>query len=170
MLKSLRLRVSTWAGLAPLALAGLPASVGHQIANEQLLNPRCFWLDYPVPSTAACEPTFVPGVDRYLWIDRYWRGPTWLFSTWFILRGLLNLGYEAEAAKIQDAYLAGRKDEATAAVPDKLIDETALVGPADRIKDRLQAWKQGAAGNKIGTMLLNVSDVATMRVIAEAVA
>jgi F420-dependent oxidoreductase-like protein len=81
-----------------------------------------------------------------------------------------RLGYEAEAAKIQDAYLAGRKDEATAAVPDKLIDETALVGPADRIKDRLQAWKQGAAGNKIGTMLLNVSDVATMRVIAEAVA
>jgi F420-dependent oxidoreductase-like protein len=80
-----------------------------------------------------------------------------------------RLGYEAEAAKIQDAFLAGRKDEALAAVPDKLIDETALVGPPDRIKDRLQAWKQGAAGNKIGTMLLGGADAAAMRVIAEAV-
>ena|SRR5688572_3098102 len=81
-----------------------------------------------------------------------------------------RLGYEAEAAKIQDAFLAGRKDEALAAVPDKLIDETALVGPPDRIKDRLQAWKQGAAGHKIGTMLLGGADAAAMRVIAEAVA
>jgi alkanesulfonate monooxygenase SsuD/methylene tetrahydromethanopterin reductase-like flavin-dependent oxidoreductase (luciferase family) len=81
-----------------------------------------------------------------------------------------RLGYEAEAAKIQDAFLAGRKDEALAAVPDKLIDETALVGPPDRIKDRLQAWKQGAAGNKIGTMLLGGADAAALRVIAEAVA
>ena len=46
------------------------------------------------------EPTFVPGDDRYLWIERYWRGPTWLFTTWFILRGLLRLGYEAEAAHL----------------------------------------------------------------------
>jgi F420-dependent oxidoreductase-like protein len=81
-----------------------------------------------------------------------------------------RLGYEAEAAKIQDAFLAGRKDEALAAVPDQLIDETALVGPPDRIKDRLQAWKQGASGNKIGTMLLGGADAAAMRVIAEAVA
>lgn len=81
-----------------------------------------------------------------------------------------RLGYEEAAAKIQDAFLGGRKDEATAAVPDELIDETALVGPPDRIGDRLQAWKQGAAGNRIGTMLLSVGDIATMRVIAEAVA
>jgi hypothetical protein len=100
------LRVSTWAGLAPLALDRLPADVAHRVANEHLLNPRCFWLDYPVPSTAACEPTFVPGSDRYLWIDRYWRGPTWLFSTWFILRGLMRLGYEAEAAHLVDRTLA----------------------------------------------------------------
>ena len=99
------LRVSTWAGLAPLALEGLPADIGHRIVNEHLLNPRCFWLDYPVPSTAACEESFVPGSDRYLWIERYWRGPTWLFSTWFILRGLLRLGYEAQAAHLVDRTL-----------------------------------------------------------------
>jgi hypothetical protein len=100
------LRVSTWAGLAPLALDSLPADIGHRIINEHLLNPRCFWLDYPVPSTAACEPTFVPGDDRYLWIERYWRGPTWLFSTWFILRGLLRLGYEAQGAHLVDRTVA----------------------------------------------------------------
>jgi hypothetical protein len=101
-----RLGVSTWAGLAPLALDRLPTDIGHRIANEHVLNPKCFWLDYPIPSTAACEATFVPGSDRYLWMDRYWRGPTWLFSTWFILRGLLRLGYEAESAHLADRTLA----------------------------------------------------------------
>ena len=100
------LKVSTWAGLATLALDRLPTEIGQRIVNEHLLNPHCFWLDYPVPSTAACEPTFVPGSDRYLWIDRYWRGPTWLFSTWFIQRGLMRLGYDEQAAHLADRTLA----------------------------------------------------------------
>ena len=58
-----------------------------------------------------------------------------------------RLGHEAAAVKIQDAFLAGRRDEAAAAVPDALIDETALVGPPERIKDRVQAWK--AASKRI---------------------
>src|SRR5256714_8398979 len=74
-----RLRVSTWAGLAPLALDRLPADVAHRIVNEHLLNPQCYWLGYPVPSIAACEPAFVPGVHRYFWIDRHLRRPAWPF-------------------------------------------------------------------------------------------
>jgi hypothetical protein len=101
-----RLLVNTWAGLATLALDRLPADIGHRIVNEHLLNPKCFWLPYPVPSAAACEPTFVPGSDRYLWIERYWRGPTWLFSTWFIMRGLMRLGYATEAEHLSDRTLA----------------------------------------------------------------
>jgi len=101
-----RLLVNTWAGLATLALDRLPADIGHRIINEHLLNPKCFWLNYPVPSAAACEPTFVPGSDRYLWIERYWRGPTWLFSTWFIMRGMMRLGYAAEAEHLSDRTLA----------------------------------------------------------------
>jgi hypothetical protein len=100
------LPVSTWASLSPLALDRLPSETGYRIVNEHLLNPRSFWLDYPVPSTAASEPSFVPGSDRYLWIERYWRGPTWLFSTWFILRGLLRLGFEAEGAHLADRTIA----------------------------------------------------------------
>ena len=80
-----------------------------------------------------------------------------------------RMGYEAAAAKIQDAYLAGRRDEAIAAVPDRFIDETALVGPAERIKDRLQAWKENSKDGKIGTMLLGGASIDALRVVAEAV-
>ena len=80
-----------------------------------------------------------------------------------------RLGYEAAAVKIQDAYLAGRRDEAIAAVPDSLIDETALVGPPERIKDRLGAWKECARDGKIGSMLLGGASLEALRVIAEAV-
>ena len=40
-----------------------------------------------------------------------------------------RMGYEAEASKIQELYLDGRKDEAAAAVPTALIEDTALIGP-----------------------------------------
>lgn len=80
-----------------------------------------------------------------------------------------RLGYEAEAAKIQDLFLAGHKDEATAAVPDKLIDEISLIGPAARIKDRLQAWKQAARDHSIGTLVLAGADANALRIVAEAV-
>ena len=79
------------------------------------------------------------------------------------------MGHEAAAAKIQDAFLAGRREEAAAAVPDALVDETALVGSPEHIKNRLQAWKEGAKGNKIGTMLLGGASIEALRVIAEAV-
>ncbi len=53
-------------------------------------------------------------------------------------------GYEEEAEKIQDLYLAGKKDEAAALVPDDFLDATAMVGDEGWIKERIQAYK--AAG------------------------
>lgn len=55
-----------------------------------------------------------------------------------------RLGYEAEAKKIQDLYLDGKKAEAVAAVPDEMADEISLIGPKDRIKQRLAAWEDSA--------------------------
>jgi F420-dependent oxidoreductase-like protein len=52
-----------------------------------------------------------------------------------------RLGFEAEAKTIQDLYLDGKKLEALAAVPDRFVDDVALVGPAGRIRERLAAWK-----------------------------
>ena len=80
-----------------------------------------------------------------------------------------RLGHEAAAVKIQDAFLAGRRDEAAAAVPDALVDETALVGPPERIKERLQAWKAASKDGSIGTMLLGGASIDALRACAEAV-
>jgi F420-dependent oxidoreductase-like protein len=58
-------------------------------------------------------------------------------------------GYEAAAEEIQESYLAGRKEEAVAAVPDALVDEIALVGPKERIAERLAAWRESGATSLI---------------------
>jgi F420-dependent oxidoreductase-like protein len=56
-------------------------------------------------------------------------------------------GFPDAAARIQELYLAGRKEEAAAAVPDELIDLRALVGPPARIRERYRAWEScGANG------------------------
>src|SRR4051794_13762664 len=52
----------------------------------------------------------------------------------------IRMGYEDAVQKIQEAYLDGRKDEAAAAVPTELIEKLALIGPADKIRDDVQAW------------------------------
>jgi len=81
----------------------------------------------------------------------------------------IKLGYEGEAKTIQDFYLDGKKNEAAAAVPDALIDEISLCGPAARIKDRLAAWQAVAKSGDLGTMVLKGASVEAMRVVAEAV-
>jgi F420-dependent oxidoreductase-like protein len=53
-----------------------------------------------------------------------------------------RFGYEKEAAAIQDAYLAGRKDEAAALVPAELVDKTSLIGPDGYVAERLAAFTQ----------------------------
>ena len=80
-----------------------------------------------------------------------------------------RLGYEAAAVKIQDHFLAGRRKEAEAAVPDALIDEISLVGPNERIRDRLQAWKGLAKDHRVGTLVLTGATAEALGVVAEAV-
>ncbi len=81
----------------------------------------------------------------------------------------IRLGYPDAARRVQDLYLDGKKDAAAAAVPDALIDEISLVGPAARIRDRLAAWRDAARAGHVGTMVLAGASVAAMRVVAEAV-
>lgn len=57
-------------------------------------------------------------------------------------RLMARMGYEEAANRIQDLFLEGRRDEAVAAVPTEFADEISLVGPVDRIRDRLQAWEE----------------------------
>jgi F420-dependent oxidoreductase-like protein len=80
-----------------------------------------------------------------------------------------RLGYPEAAERIQELFLAGERREAAAAIPDALIDETSLVGPPARIRDRLKAWQEVARDHRVGSLLLVGASAAALRVIAEAV-
>jgi F420-dependent oxidoreductase-like protein len=72
-------------------------------------------------------------------------------------------GYEAEAERIQDLYLAGKKNDAVAAVPDALVDEVALCGPRERLRDQLAAWREAG----VTTLICATIGVEALRVMAE---
>jgi F420-dependent oxidoreductase-like protein len=60
-------------------------------------------------------------------------------------------GFEEAAGEVQELYLSGKKDEAAAALPAELIDKTALVGPVDRVKERLELYREAGVGTLITT-------------------
>ncbi|MEX0985764.1 MAG: LLM class F420-dependent oxidoreductase [Actinomycetota bacterium] len=72
-------------------------------------------------------------------------------------------GYE-EVDVVQERFLAGERDAAAEAVPEGLIDELALVGPAGRIRERLDAWSDAG----VHTMICLTQDPAQMAILAEA--
>ncbi|HWN36793.1 MAG TPA: LLM class F420-dependent oxidoreductase [Pseudonocardia sp.] len=62
-------------------------------------------------------------------------------------------GFEAEANRIQDLYLEGRKEEAAALVPAALLERTSLIGPAGHVKERVAAYREA------GVTILNVNPI-----------
>lgn len=78
-----------------------------------------------------------------------------------------RMGYESEADRIQSLYLAGNTKEAADAVPDRLVDAIALVGPAARIRERLAAWKAAAADGRLHSLLAAGATVEALRLLAE---
>jgi len=114
------------------------------------------------PDVAACRDAIRPELALYI-------GGMGARSKNFYNNMVSAMGFEAEAKVIQDLYLDGKKNEAAGKVPDKLIDAISLVGPAEMIRDRLQAWKHVAKEGHVGTMVLKGANVDVMRVVAEAV-
>lgn len=78
-----------------------------------------------------------------------------------------RMGYEAEAARIQDLFLGGEKAAAAAAVPGELIDACALVGPAARIRDQLQRWRAAGQRGEVGSLLVGGASLGALRLLAE---
>jgi F420-dependent oxidoreductase-like protein len=76
----------------------------------------------------------------------------------------IRMGYEAEVAAIQELYLSGRKDDAATAIPPRLLEQLTLIGPPDKIRHDLEAWR-----DSIVTTLLIGGDPATLRQAAEIV-
>ena len=76
---------------------------------------------------------------------------------------MARMGFEAEARHIQDLFLSGKQDEAVMAVPSSFADEISLVGSVDRIKDRLQAWKE----TPVTSLLVSTKNIDQIRTFAE---
>jgi F420-dependent oxidoreductase-like protein len=74
-----------------------------------------------------------------------------------------RMGFEAEAEKIQELFLEGKRAEAVAMVPSAFADEISLSGPIDRIRDRLDAWRE----TPVTTLLVAGGEVDTLRTMAE---
>ena len=72
-------------------------------------------------------------------------------------------GYETEAREIQELYLGRNKRDAAAAVPDAFVDEVALVGPKERIAERVEAWKESGATS----LLVATRQPEALRALAE---
>ncbi|WP_128380994.1 LLM class F420-dependent oxidoreductase [Streptomyces cavernae] len=76
---------------------------------------------------------------------------------------MARMGYEEEARRIQRLFLEGRREEAVLAVPDAFADEISLVGPRERIAERLESWRKGP----ITDLLVLTRDPETLRVLAD---
>ena len=107
------------------------------------------------PDVDACRARVKPRVALYVG-GMGARGRNFYFDL------ACRYGYEEAAARIQELYLAGRRPEAEAAVPDALVDEVALCGPAERIRERLPAWR--AAG--VTTLICATTQPEAIRLMA----
>jgi len=74
-----------------------------------------------------------------------------------------RMGFAAEAEKIQALFMEGKRAEAVAAVPDQFADEISLCGPIERVRERLDAWRE----TPVTTLLLANQDPGTLRTMAE---
>ncbi|MGQ0826464.1 MAG: LLM class F420-dependent oxidoreductase [Actinomycetota bacterium] len=78
---------------------------------------------------------------------------------------MARMGYEDAAHRIQKLFLDGHRDEAIATVPDAFADEISLVGPVERIRDRLAAWED----SPVTTLLVHAGSTDQLRALAELV-
>src|SRR5215212_1998965 len=80
-------------------------------------------------------------------------------------------GFEDAAEEVQNLYLDGKKDEAAAALPGELIDKVSLCGPRDRIKERLEMYRDAGVGTLMITPMAWTAEGRSemMRAVAELV-
>ncbi|MER0445357.1 LLM class F420-dependent oxidoreductase [Streptomyces sp. Edi4] len=76
---------------------------------------------------------------------------------------MARMGYEEAARRVRELFLGGRREEAVAAVPDAFADEISLVGPRQRIAERLELWR----GGPVTDLLVTSPDPLTLRTLAE---
>src|SRR5438067_2920739 len=135
-------------------------------AGFALANARHTAEDFEV---AATVPLIVtddpdPAIDAMRPMYALYFGGMGAKSANFHANVAVRMGYEADVAKIQELYLSNHKQEAAAAVPRELIEKLTLIGPKDKIRHDLEAWRDSSV-----TTLLIGGDAATIRAAAEVV-
>ena len=108
------------------------------------------------PDVAACRARVKPRLALYVG-GMGARGRNFYFDL------ACRYGYEEAATRVQDLYLAGRREEAALAVPDGLVDEVALCGPRDRLKERLALWRDAG----VTTLIAQTADPEAVRALPE---
>ncbi len=78
-----------------------------------------------------------------------------------------RMGYAEAAIKIQDLYLAGKKEAAIAAVPDELVDAVHLVGPGEKIRERAKAWKASNERGEVDLMMIGSTQTEALDILAD---
>ena len=89
-----RVRVKSVSGFIPLWAGVASPAQAHRLVAEHLLNPKEFWLAYPVPGYARTEPDYYQGSRRG---ECNWRGSAWVPTNYMIAHGLIHYGYKREA-------------------------------------------------------------------------
>ncbi len=86
-------KVKTVASLIPLYLDGLTGNKLNDLVEKHLLNPDEFFTPYPFPSVSKDEKYYVPHDTPLHQVKLLWRGPTWIATNWFVIKGLQKHGY-----------------------------------------------------------------------------
>ena len=120
--------------------------------------------DVACPVTVVIADDLEQALIPIKWMLAFYIGGMGAADKNFHLNLIGRLGFEGEARKVQQLFLAGKRAEAAAAVPDALADEISLAGPPARIRDRLQAWRD----SPVTTILAGTRDATTLRLLAEA--
>ena len=153
-------------GLAATLLLTLLLALPAEPAQAQSIQPP-----YPIEAEPA-SPADLPGLGGPPeTIQRHWTLLRPTIITYTIQPGdndyAIALGHADAAKVIQDLYLGGRKDDAARAVPDALVDAVALVGPKDRIRERLARWRAAGARRQVTSMLIGTFQKEAMELLAQ---
>jgi F420-dependent oxidoreductase-like protein len=102
-------------------------------------------------------------IDKMRPTIAFWLGAMGPKTMNFYNRMACRFGYEKEATEIQELYWEGKRSEAAARVPVELADEISLCGPRERIRDRLDAWRESS----VTQLIVTASDEQALTTLAE---
>jgi F420-dependent oxidoreductase-like protein len=118
------------------------------------------------PVTVVVDNDLSRALEPIKWMLGFYIGGMGARQKNFHAELLSRMGYAEAVEKVQSLFFEGKRAEAAAAIPDQLADELSLVGPPERIRDRMQAWRE----SPVTTILAGTRDAAALRTLAEAAA